>query len=194
MKVIYYFGLLLCLTVISCEKSQKSNKIESGHFVKTGNKFSELIRKLQPLQVGYRYNLVSQDHEGCYQSVLTDEPYFSEYTWIMGYLQDTSHYCVVLYLEAGDDLYPSLKVFSKSGEAISSKTVSYANCAAGDCGMKECVSVVEIVDKYSLERSLTMSSVECDSLGKETAELKNLSKKQTIMVDQSGQITFGETK
>jgi hypothetical protein len=124
MKVIHYFVLLLCLTGISCEKSQKSNKVESGHLVKTGNRFSELIRKLQPLQIGYRYNLVSQDHEGCYQSVLADEPYFSEYTWIVGYLQDTSRYCVVLYLEAGDDMYPSLKVFSKSGEAISSKVVS----------------------------------------------------------------------
>lgn len=171
--------------VTSCLKRGSNDSKENG-----SQKFNLFIDKLELLPVGYKYDLVSQDTEKCYQAVKADSVYFSEYIWIVGYLPDTSRYYAVLYLEPGDDLYPSLKVFSKSGKTISSEAVSYADCAAGDCGVKECSSVVEITGKNSLIRSLTMSRVSCDSLGKETGELQELSKKQLISTDDSGAIKF----
>lgn len=185
MRVISCFIVLFCLAT-SCLKSSNSIELKESD----EQRIETFIDKLELLPVGYKYDLVSQDTEKCYRVVKTDSVYFSEYMWIVGYLPDTTSYYAVLYLEPGDDLYPSLRVFSKSGKTISSDAVSYADCAAGDCGVKECSSLVEITGKNSLLRSLTMSYVSCDSLGKETGELQEVRKKQLINIDVSGAIKF----
>ncbi len=47
----------------------------------------------------------------------------------------------------GDDFYPSLKVFSKDGKLIYYAAVSYADCAAGSCGVDSCISTIQVADQ-----------------------------------------------
>ncbi|HEY5746009.1 MAG TPA: hypothetical protein VIU12_08040 [Chryseolinea sp.] len=98
-------------------------------------------------------------------------------------------------MEPGDDLYPSLKVFSKSGSLIDSKSIAYADCAAGGCDVERCASVIKIIDKSTIEQSMLMTGTKCDSLGNKIAgETFKVEKNKRITVSSTGNIEFGVEK
>jgi hypothetical protein len=178
-------SILLIAEMLSCNHSQK---------VKAPVK--QFIEKLGVVSPGYEYNLVSDDEEHLYKTVDSDSLFFPRFVSIVGYLSDTSKYYNILYLDAGDDLYPAVKVLSKSGKQMDFKIVSYAECASGGCEIDSCVSKIKLIDDETILSSLTMVTSQCDSLGRKIVGGSHsvVMKERKIKVGSSGTIEFGDER
>jgi hypothetical protein len=149
------------------------------------------VAKLPTVPSSFSYDLLMQDGEGFYKSEKGDSLFCPPFVSVIGLLPDTANYYNVLYLEPGDDLYPTLKVFTKEGEVTDSQTVCYTDCAGWDCPMDSCASFVKMIDQGIIQRSLRMVITDCDSTG---AKIPNATvvkiKKQSVRVNPAGKIVF----
>jgi len=179
--------LLMALVTLSCSRSRSDIPNDRANLPR----IKDFLNKIQEVPVGYKYDLQHQDSEGFYQTSKIDSLFFSEYISVIGFFPDTSRHYSILYLEPGDDLYPSIKVFSKDGELTDSKTVCYADCAAGDCGMDSCSSFIQVASRSSIKRSILLVSAKCDSLGNKIPGTSSKKEKsQVVVIDDVGHIKF----
>lgn len=185
MRLIIAFVLSVSWLAISCSNSKSENhKLDGG--------MASFLTKIQVVPIGYRYDLILQDDENFYKTTKVDSFFFPEDISVIGLLSDTVKYYSILYLDPGDDLYPSIKVFSKSGSLIEAKPVSYVDCAAGDCGVDSCKSIIEVVGSSSIKRFMRMVTTKCDSLGNKIKGTEaSFEKSQVAIISSSGRIEFG---
>lgn len=178
--------ILQVVSFIAMASCARENEVKS-------TAVKQFIEKLNMLSSGYEYNLVSENDRGYYETVSADSLFFSEYVLVIGYLPDTSQYYSILYLSAGDDLYPSLKVLAKSGHQLDSQVISYGDCAAGGCEIDSCISTIKLMDRHTILSALTLITLPCDSHGKriEGGERNQIKKKQRIKVTSGGTVEFG---
>jgi hypothetical protein len=182
-------ALFVSLVIVSCSRN---NSTPTKGDVPT---IKNLVKNLNLLPPGFKYDLTLQDNKGYYRANKTDTLFFPEYMSVMGYLPDTSKYYEFLYLEPGDDFYPAIKVFSKSGSLIDAKTIAYGDCAAGGCEIDSCASVIKIIDKSSIEGSILLKGTKCDSLGnKVTGGEFVVRKSKNIRISSNGYVEFSAEK
>jgi len=184
--------ILVATLLPSCSRLRNKNHLADDRTLT----IKDFLNKIKFIPVGYTYDLSLQDSENCYEASKIDSLYFPEYISVIGYLPDTSKYYNILYLEPGDDLYPSLKVFSKSGKILDYQSIAYGDCASGDCELDSCFSSIRVINKSSIERSLFITTSKCDSLGKKiTGEMySKVRKNQIITIGSTGQIKFSDEK
>ncbi len=172
-------SVAVLFAITSCEKPAK----HSAPAIK------DLVNKLHPVPVGYTYDLTQSDGDGLYETTPGDSIFINPYQSIIGYLPDTTKFYSILYLESGDDFYPCLKVFSKDGKLIYYATVSYADCAAGSCGVDSCISTIQVTDQASVRQYVKMVYSECDSLGNAIAGTGKVDERSRVAtVNLSGQV------
>lgn len=159
------------------------------------NDFQKLIKKLSVLDVEFSYDLVKEDANNCYEPKGKDSLFYETFNPIVGVLKDTSGVFAVLHLEPGDDLYPVLRTFDRTGKLIDETTVSYGVCALGDCEFDSCGETLKITGARSIEDVLTYVTTFCDSLGNKipnTTKSATKNKKQTLTIEATGQILVAE--
>jgi len=170
----------------SCANVQtQDNKIEAKKPI------DFFVSKLAILPSKFSYDLNEQDGDDCYASDISDSLFFNTSVSIVGLLPDTTDNYKIVYLQAGDDLYPTLKVITKEGKIVDDQSISYAACAGWDCSMDSCSSSIKIVNKGSVQRYLKTVITDCDTTG---SKLPNTTvtkiKRQLITVDRNGRIVF----
>jgi len=176
--------ILLIAALPSCTTSQR-----------TKTPVRQFIEKLNDISPGYEYNLASEDDEHFYKTVDSDSLFFPGSVSIVGYLADTSKYYNVLYLDAGDDLYPAVKVLSKSGKQIDSRIISYPDCASGGCEIDSCTSIIRLIDGKTILSSLTMITTPCDTLGRKIDKpLNRVIKERETKISSHGTVEFGDER
>lgn len=106
--------------------------------------FAHFISNMDRVKLPLHYDLIAQDIENAKKPILADTQFIQEQDYIIGLLPDTIDNYKVLYLSTGDDFYPSLKVFSKTGKTLSDNLICFPECAAGDPEIDSCSSSVDI--------------------------------------------------
>ena len=114
--------------------------------------FTTFIVNLDKVKLPFHYDLVTQDIENLQKPRLADTPFIQAHEHIIGLLPDTLDNYKVLYLSTGDDFYPSVKVFSKSGRTLSDNSICFPECAAGDPEIDSCSSTVDIYQDSIIAR------------------------------------------
>lgn len=155
--------------------------------------FTGLISKLKVLESTFSYNLEEQNDENCYHTNTNEDSLFANFTVsIIGLLPDTIETYKMLYLYPGDDLYPTIRTFTKKGKLIDDQSICYNLCAGWDCTMDSCESTVKLKGANKIERYLRVVTSDCDSIGKKIiATSKTQTNRQIITIEKKGKIIFG---
>src|SRR5690349_18253032 len=126
--------LILTLVIIwACETKSKTD-----HKEEAVNDFQTLISKLQKLEIGYTYDLLKQDTEGCYiPDKHPDSLFYNPPLPILGQFNNGTVYSIV-HFEPGDDMWPIIQTFDKEGNVIDKVAIAFGHCAAPDCEVVEC--------------------------------------------------------
>ncbi len=176
------FILLAFITTSCAEKKSFQN-----------DTFTDLIPKLKVLRSSFTYDLIKQNADYLYKTNSSEDSIFTNYpVSIIGLLPDTLENYKILYLQPGDDLYPTLRTYNKEGKLIDDHNICYNLCAGWDCNMDSCESSIKLISENKIERYLRVVKSDCDSLGnKIQSTLKTQTFKQIIKVDKNGKIVFG---
>jgi len=179
--------VLLATAIVSCTtpKENKSNALQRS------SAWRHLLTQLRTIEPGYHYDLVSQDAENTYRTTKQDTAFFREYHAVVGYLSDTTRYVGIVYLEPGDDLYPSVKVFSKSGRILDDQTVCYAMCSAGGCEIDSCSSYIDVIAPNTIRCTLHLRTVPCNDNGEKNVDQASTTQKQRqAHISSAGKLVF----
>jgi hypothetical protein len=182
--------ILTLVTILSC--GTKSTPNDKGE---TRSDFQTLVSNLKTLETGYTYDLVRQDTEGCYvPDENSDSLFYNPPFPILGQINNGTIYSLI-HFEPGDDMWPIIRTFNKEGKVIDKTTISFGNCAAGDCGFDECDEKFKIINQNTIEDIITLITTPCDSVGYKDPKLtKKEIWKRTITVDEKGKLITKEEK
>lgn len=194
---VFLVSVIICACNTQAKKEDLTKEepvVESaGKAEPTFNPFEKLIANLHQLDTGYAYDLVKQDTEGSYRPDGSDTLYYNPPFSILGVLKDTGDIFSIIHFEPGDDMYPVLRTFDKSGKLIDQEVIVYGNCAGWDCDFDECSEVLKITDRNTIEDVLTLILTPCDSLGNKQPHLtKKTVDRKIITIDDRGEITVEE--
>jgi hypothetical protein len=162
---------------------------------KSRNDFQVLLSNLKTLDVGYTYDLGKQDAEGCYTpDKNSDSLFYNPPFPILGQFNNGTIYSLI-HFEPGDDMWPIIRTFDKSGKLIDSGALVFGNCAGWDCDFDECEEKFKIVNSNTIESIMAIITTPCDSLGNKDSKLttKEIWKKTTT-IDENGNLTTKEEK
>jgi hypothetical protein len=177
--------MLTSLTIWSCgTKSTFSDKGKSD--------FQTFVSNLKTLEIGYTYDLVKQDAEGCYAPKNSDTLFYNPPFPILGQFNNGTIYALI-HFEPGDDMWPIIRTFDKDGKSIDGVTIVFGNCAGWDCDFDECEEKFKIINSNTIESILTIVTTPCDSLENKDPKLtKKEIWKKTITVDEKGKLITKE--
>jgi hypothetical protein len=181
--------VLASTAIFSCgANSTTSDKVG------VNSEFQGLVSNLKTLEIGYTYDLVKQDAEDCYAPKDSDTLFYNPPFPILGQFNNGRIYSVI-HFEPGDDMWPMLRTFDKEGKLIDSRSLSFGNCAAGDCEFDGCDEKFKIVNQNTIEDVITSVTTPCDSLGNKDPKLtKKEIWRKTITVGENGKLTVKEEK
>lgn len=183
-KMKIYLTLFMTLILTACGNKN----------LNTNDTFSELVAKLKILDSSFSYDLMKQDDENYYHTNTKEDSLFTNFTVsIIGLLPDTAETYKIIYLYPGDDLYPTLRTFTKQGKLIDDQNICYNLCAGWDCTMDSCESLLTMTKKNTFERYLKAVTSDCDSVGEKiSSTVRTQISRQNITVDKKGKIVFGQ--
>ena len=189
--------LVSTIIICACTQSKKEGLATAEPVAESAGKvgstlsgFEKLVANLKLLEIGYTYDLVNQDTEGSYSPEGSDTLYYNPPFAILGVLKDNANIFSIIHFEPGDDLYPVLRTFDRSGKQIDQKVIIYGNCAGWDCDFDECSEVFKITDRNTIEDVLTLVLTPCDSLGNKQPHLtKKTIDRKIIRIGDQGEIT-----
>jgi hypothetical protein len=162
--------------------------------METRGDFQTLVSNLKTLEIGYTYDLVKQDTEGCYAPKNSDTLFYNPPFPILGQFNNGTIYSLI-HFEPGDDMWPIIRTFDKDGESIDAQTIVFGNCAGWDCDFDECEEKFKIINSNTIESILTIVTTPCDSLENKDPNLtKKEVWKKTITVDEKGKLITKEEK
>jgi len=147
-------------------------------------RFHLFIKQLPWIQIPLQLESEQNHSEYINRPGESDSSWFSDREYVVGLLRDTSEFYEVMYLTTGDDLYPSVKVFSKDGRLIADNILGYSDCAGADCSMINCTSYVRI-DENGLSRGISYDEIECGTPAVKNF-VKHFEQKESIEFDSSG--------
>lgn len=148
--------------------------------------FAAFINSMDIVRLPFYYNLVTQDTENAKRSSPAKTKFIESQDYIIGLLPDTRDNYKVLYLRAGDDFYPSLKVFSKTGKMLSDNLICFPDCAGADCDVDSCTSFVEINNSL-ITRTMKQWITNCDTNGVKKLHTRRVeTQRDFAMVSQMG--------
>ncbi len=161
---------------------------DSKRHAENSSPFIHFISNMDRVKLPFHYDLVAQDIEKAKKPTLADTQFIQEQDYIIGLLPDTIDNYKVLYLSTGDDFYPSLKIFGKTGKTLSNNSICFPDCAAGDCEFDSCNSYVDI-QINRIVRTISTIKTDCDSLGNKIANSTHKQiKSDFISINKSGQL------
>jgi len=177
------------VTILSCgTKSTTSDNTENT------NAFQNLVSNVKTLETGYAYDLLEQDTEGCYTPKDSDTLFYNQPFPILGQFNNGTIYSLI-HFEPGDDMWPIIRTFDKSGKLIDNATIAFGNCAAGDCEFDDCDEKFKLINQNTIEDIITLVTTPCDSLGNKDPKLtKKEIWTRTLTVDEKGKLIVKEVK
>jgi hypothetical protein len=155
--ILIFAGLLL-----SCVNTTKPRELTKADFIRT------FVKKAGYIDLPYAHNLTTDNETYKYSidSKSLDSLFFdNSINQIIGVIPDTTTYFAILYYDPGDDLYPSLRTFNKSGEIIDSKKICLGYSAGCGCECDSCSDLTTIGEDLKIEMSYYIKATECDSNG-----------------------------
>lgn len=153
--------------LFSCGSATKQREFTKAHYIRA------FVEKVGYIDMPYSHNLNldKEDYRYLIDYKSLDTLFFDVCdNQIIGVLSDTSNYFAVLYYRIGDDLYPSLMTFNKSGERIDDKKICYGFCAGCDCECDSCADVTTISKDLKINMTYYIEATECDSIGNKLFE------------------------
>ncbi len=147
-----------------CGSSGNNKELSKADLMKA------FVEKVGYVELPYTHdlNLDEENYQYLIDSKSTDTLFFNSYDkQIIGVLPNTSGFYAILYYSVGDDLYPSLKTFSKNGELIDSKEICYGLCAGCICECDSCSDITSISRDLRIAMSFYVKATECDSTGEQ---------------------------
>jgi hypothetical protein len=177
-------AFLLCLPLAACKPAPET------HAPRT---FQQFVQSLPVLNPGFTYFPLLEDDERAYHLTDADAAFWPTPWPILGVLEDTSKYYLILSLLPGDDHSPVLMVVSHEGLRLDSVSIGHNWCPGWDCSTDSCHSQFKVVQGNAIETLDIFKSSDCDEAGakvKGTAE--RLQWKDRVSVDALGRIVVQE--
>ncbi len=161
--------LIIIITglILGCTSSIKERVITKADFIRI------LAKKIGFINLPYSHNLNldKEDYKYLIDSKSIDTLFFDNYdNQIIGVIPDTSKFFAILYYGIGDDLYPSIRTFSKNGDKIDSKMICYGFCGGCGCECDSCSDVTTIGNDLKIKLTHYIKATECDSVGEKIPE------------------------
>lgn len=160
------------------------NSVTTETVADSSEVFYHRIQQLDFVQVPTQWDVEGIVDYEIERMAVHDSLDFKKHEHVVGLLKDTSRFFCVVYLAAGDALYPSIRIFRKSGEKIVDHNLAFTDCAGADCSMRDCDSYVNL-DENGLTRGISYTEVECDSMSVKNFQ-KPYERRESIYFDSLG--------
>lgn len=152
------------LLFISCGQ-QKSGQ-ENNRQISKIEYLRTLIRKIGVQELPYTYDLAISNPNAKYAVDYNSmDTLFFDSGSFGGVLPDTTNFYCIIYYQAGDSLYPFLKTFDKSGNAIDNENIGLGHCRGLLIDIEKCVDQVTINDKLEIDLFYKVTGVAEDTTG-----------------------------
>jgi len=143
--------LLLISTMLSCSTKHSNRENNKVNYIRY------LIDSIGLLELPFSYDIMS-DNFNEYYKIKKNSNDTLIFPWgygkVLGILPDTMNYYGFIYLETGEYLYPTLRIFDKNGNLIEEKSIciGYGNGseAGGRLEYDTCYDRVKINEDLSL--------------------------------------------
>lgn len=184
-------ALLLILTIgllTSCQSSA-DKKPDKSDLIRV------LVKKAGLIETPWTHDLLADKESYSYLLDIesSDSVFYGDIEGqIIGVLPDTNDYYAILFYGVGDDLYPGITTFDKSGNKIDNSTICICNCAGIVEDFDTCIDKVTINKSLQFEMYFKLvTTVESeDSIG---LMIDVCNERRLVgYIDKSGKFVFSE--
>jgi hypothetical protein len=168
--------LLLTIGLVSCDNNDKKQNISDNSEITIAQSLpiNDYIKKFVIVDLpfyfeGWNVNNIDNNKLSPIDKYSIDTLFFKgeneDIIYRYGLLADTTSYYSLIYFGQGEEKYPILVTYSKSGQLISNETLIVNGCGS-DCGLTYCSSSALIRKDFSIYLADTAKYEGiCDSLG-----------------------------